>query len=45
MREGVGIDAAAGLLLQAVVADGPGGRDRLLEVSLLEVALLIDGAR
>ena len=36
VREAVGHDAARGLLLQAVVADGRGGLERLLKVARLE---------
>ena len=44
MGEAVGVDAAAGLLLEAVVADRLGGGEGLVEVARLEVALGEDGA-
>ncbi len=43
MGERVRVDAAAGLLLEAVVADRLGGAEGLVEVARLEVALGEDG--
>ena len=45
VRPGLGIDPAAGLLLEAVVADGGGRPQALLEVALLEHAPLVGGVR
>src|SRR5206468_2238824 len=45
VREGVGVHAAGGLALQAVVTDRRGGVERLLDVARLEVAGLVDRVR
>ena len=44
MGEGLRVDPALGLLLDAVVADGLGGGDALLEVAVLEDPSLVDRA-
>ena len=44
MGEAVGVDLSGRLLLQAVVADGLGGAEGLVEVARLEVAARVDGA-